>query len=160
MTHILFICLGNICRSAMAEYIFKDLATKAGYRQFEVDSAATSNYEIGNPIYPPAHDKLMEHGIEVTCHRARQMEKADYEKYDYLIAMDESNLRDLKPFVGDDPQHKVTLLLDHTPASDKAHHNRGIADPWYTHNFDTAYEDIVAGCTALLKELGDKREQY
>ena len=153
-TKILFVCLGNICRSPMAEFIFRHLAAHDGVgNRFEVASAATSDEEHGNPLYPQARAKLMEHGVPCEGHHARQITAADYQRYDLIVAMDESNLRNLRPFVGADPQHKVSLLLDHTPESDTAHHGRGIADPWYTRGFDAAYEDILVGCRALLDEL-------
>ena len=112
MTRILFICLGNICRSPMAEYVMKDLTSKAGLsEQFEIASAATSAWEIGNPVYPPARQKLAEHGIDCNCKTARQMTRLDYARYDHLIGMDESNLCDILRLVGGDPQHKVSLLV-------------------------------------------------
>lgn len=148
MIKILFICHGNICRSPMAEYVMKDLVRKAGMeQQFVIDSAATSTEEIGNPVYPPARRKLEEHGITCNGHAARQMTRRDYEKYDLLVAMDRNNLRNMQRFVGEDPQHKVSLLMDHT--------NRpgDVADPWYTGDFETTWKDVLEGCTALLEEL-------
>ena len=114
MTRILFICLGNICRSPMAEYVMKDLTSKAGLsEQFEIASAATSAWEIGNPVYPPARQKLAEHGIDCNGKTARQMTRLDYARYNHLIGMDESNLCDILRLVGGDPQHKVSLLMAH-----------------------------------------------
>ena len=108
MTKVLFICHGNICRSPMAEFVMKDLVAKAGLSdQFEIASAATSTEEIGNPIYPPARRKLAEHGISCEGKTARQMTRRDYETYDYLIAMDHNNLRNMARFVGGDPEHKI-----------------------------------------------------
>ena len=115
MKKVLFICHGNICRSPMAEFVMKDLVEKAGLSaQFEIASAATSAEEIGNPVYPPARRKLAEHGICCAGKTARQMTRRDYETYDYLIAMDRNNLRNMVRFVGSDPEHKVSLLMDHT----------------------------------------------
>ena len=115
MTKIIFLCHGNICRSPMAEFVMKDLVTKAGLSdKFEIASAATSTEEIGNPVYPPARRKLAEHGISCEGKTARQMTRRDYETYDYLIAMDYNNLRNMARFVGGDPEHKVSLLMDHT----------------------------------------------
>ena len=115
MTKVLFICHGNICRSPMAEFVMKDLVAKAGLSdKFEIASAATSTEEIGNPVYPPARRKLAEHGISCEGKTARQMTRRDYETYDYLIAMDHNNLRNMARFVGGDPEHKVSLLMDHT----------------------------------------------
>ena len=148
MIKILFICLGNICRSPMAEFVMRDLAEKAGLSgQFKIASAATSTEEIGNPVYPPAWRKLAEHGICCAGKTARQMTRRDYETYDYLIAMDRNNLRNMVRFVGSDPEHKVSLLMDYTS-------RRGdVADPWYTGDFEATWQGVLEGCTALLEEL-------
>ena len=115
----------------MAEFVMKDLVEKAGLSgQFEIASAATSTEEIGNPVYPPARRKLAEHGISCDGKTARQMTRRDYESYDYLIAMDHNNLRNMTCFVGSDPDHKVSLLMDHTRRPGD------VADPWYTGDFE------------------------
>ena len=148
MTKLLFICHGNICRSPMAEFVMKDLVKKAGLEaQFEIASAATSTEELGNPVYPPARRKLAEHGISCAGKTARQMTRRDYAYYDYLIAMDHNNLRNMRRFVQDDPEGKVSLLMSHT--------NRpgDVADPWYTGDFEATWQDVLEGCQALLKEL-------
>lgn len=152
MTKILFVCHGNICRSPMAEFVFKDLAAKAGRAaEFEVASCATSTEEIwggtGNPVYPPAREELRRHGISCAGKRAVQLQKSDYAKYDLLIGMDEANIRNMLRMLGGDPAGKVHKLLDYT--------SRGgdVADPWYTGRFDTAYRDIGEGCRALLAQL-------
>lgn len=148
MIKILFICHGNICRSPMAEFVMKDLAERAGVaQQFEIASAATSTEEIGNPVYPPARAVLARHGIDCSGKAARQVTRQDYDRYDHLIAMDQSNLRNLRPFVGADPQHKVSLLLDYTD------HPGSVADPWYTGDFEATWRDVLDGCTGLLDHL-------
>lgn len=148
MIRILFVCHGNICRSPMAEFVMKDLVAKAGRTgEFEIASAATSAEEIGNPVYPPARRKLAEHGISCAGKTARQMTRRDYDSYDYLIAMDHHNLRNLRRFVGEDPDGKVSLLLSHTGRPGD------VADPWYTGDFETTWRDVLEGCQALLAEL-------
>lgn len=148
MIKILFVCHGNICRSPMAEFVMKDLVEKNGAPgEFEIASAATSTEEIGNSVYPPAKRKLKEHGISCEGKTARQMTKADYAYYDYIIAMDHLNLRNMTKFVGNDPDNKVLLLMDFT--------NRpgDVADPWYTGNFDATWNDVYEGCVGILNRL-------
>ncbi len=150
MVKILFICHGNICRSPMAEFLFKDMVKKRGISgDFEIASAATSTEELGNPVHYGTRKKLAEYGISVAGKTARQMTKADYVHYDYLIAMDRNNLRNMKRFVGDDSENKVSLLLDYAGRKGES-----IADPWYTGDFDETYSDVHAGLVGLLKHLG------
>lgn len=145
---ILFICLGNICRSPMAEFLMKDMVKKRGLEDdFVIASAATSSYEIGNPVHHGTRKKLAQYGISVAGKTALQMTKADYAEYDLLIGMEEANLRTIKRIAGGDPQHKIYKLLQFAGSG------RDIADPWYTGDFDTAYNDIYEGCTALLNYL-------
>ena len=126
----------------------KDLVEKAGiFAQFEIASATTSTEEIGNPVYPPARRKLAEHVICCAGKTARQMTRRDYETYDYLIAMDRNNLRNMVQFVGSDPEHKVSLLMGHTSRPGD------VADPWYTGDFEATWQDMLEGCTALLEGL-------
>ena len=152
MIKILFVCHGNICRSPMAEFVLKDLASRAGLSDnFYIASAATSTEEIwngvGNPVYPPAKAKLAEHGIDCSGKQAVQLTRADYDKYDYLIGMDSANIRNMNRMLGGDPEQKIFKLLSF------AGKDRDISDPWYTGDFETTYRDVVEGCTALLKEL-------
>ena len=149
---ILFVCHGNICRSPMAEFVMKDLVRKAGLvSQFHIESAATSREEIGNPVYPPARRKLAEHGISCDGHAARQLTNVDYEKYDLLIGMDRANLRDMYRICGGDFAGKLHLLMDYTKQP------RDVADPWYTDDFEATWQDVLAGCQRLLKELTTRR---
>lgn len=148
MVRILFVCHGNICRSPMAEFVMKDLVEKAGLAGgFVIDSAATSTEEIGNPVYPPARRKLAEHGIGCAGHAARQMQRADYSRYDLLIGMDQENLYNMRRICGGDPEGKIRLLLGYTarPGS--------VADPWYTGDFERTWQDVLEGCRALLARL-------
>ncbi len=149
MTKILFVCLGNICRSPMAEFVMKDLVKQAGLEgQFRIDSAATSREELGNPVYGPARRKLAEHGISCGGHRARQLQSQDYSQYDLLIGMDQANIRNMGRICGGDPLRKIHLLLDYAGRL-----GQEVADPWYTGDFETAWQDISQGCQGLLKEL-------
>ena len=151
MKKIIFVCLGNICRSPMAEFVMKDIVEKAGLsHEFEIASAATSTYEIGNPVYPPARQKLAEHGIDCKGKTARQITKRDYDYYDYIVAMDQSNIRNLKNMLSNDPQGKISLLMDYTsrPAD--------VADPWYTGDFQAIWDNVSEGCEGLLKFIMKK----
>lgn len=148
MIRILFVCLGNICRSPMAEFVMKDLVEKSGAAdQFFIASAATSTEEIGNPVYPPARRELAKHGIGCAGKTARQMTVADYARYDLLIGMDRGNLRNMRRICGGDPEGKIRLLLDYTDRPGE------VADPWYTGDFEAAWRDVSAGCRGLLKTL-------
>ena len=151
MIKILFVCHGNICRSPMAEFIFKDLVKKhRAEGEFEIRSAATSTEEIGNPVYPQAKAKLAEHGMSCKGKTAVQMTKSDYDRYDKIIAMDRYNLGNMQRFVGNDEKNKVSLIMDYTD-------RRGdVADPWYTGDFDTAWNDILDGCIGLYAALTKK----
>lgn len=148
MTRILFVCLGNICRSPMAEYVMRDLVHQAGLEdQVQVASAATSREELGNPVYPPARRKLAEHGIACEGHAARQMTATDYDRFDLLIGMDQNNLRNMNRICGGDPQHKLRMLMDYTDRPGE------VADPWYTGDFERTWQDVLAGCQGLLAQL-------
>lgn len=148
MYKILFVCLGNICRSPMSEFVLRDMVEKQGRgSEFYIRSCATSTEEIGNPVHYGTRRKLAEVGISCAGKTAVQMTRADYDKYDYIIAMEESNIRNIMRIIKSDPLNKVSLLLDF------AGEHRGIADPWYTGDFDTTYKDVVKGCTALLERL-------
>ena len=148
MKKILFVCHGNICRSPMAEFVMKDLVKKAGLEShFFIESAATSTEEIGNDVYPPAKRKLAEHGISCKGKTARQMTRADYQRFDLLIGMDDWNIRNMARIVGGDPESKIHRLLDYTT-------RRGdVADPWYTGDFEATWRDVEEGCKELLKSL-------
>ena len=151
MTKILFVCHGNICRSPMAEFLMKNLVAKEGLSaQFEIASAATSDEESGNPVYPPVAALLRQRGISCTGKTARQLRRADYETYDYLIGMDGANRRNMLRLFGGDQKGKVSLLLDYTDRP------RDVADPWYTRDFHAAEADIDRGCAALLEYLKKK----
>lgn len=156
MYNILFICYGNICRSPMAEMIFKDLIIKNNKRyMMSCVSRATSIEEIGNDIYPQAKRKLVQMGVTCESHRATQVTKSDYDKYDYIIVMEERNKRDLLRIIGEDKDNKIHLLLEYTD------NIKDIDDPWYSGDFDTAFNEINEGCIGLfnyLVNLGDNNE--
>ena len=158
MKKILFICHGNICRSPMAEFVMKQLVSQAGRAdEFEIASAAVSTEEIGNDIYPPAKRMLAAKGVPFERHAARQMTRADYAYYDYIVCMDQSNLRWLNYIIGEDTEHKVSLLKQwlNGPINDKMVNDQmvNISDPWYTGDFARAYDDILEGCQGLLKQI-------
>lgn len=151
MTKVLFVCHGNICRSPMAEFILKDLVKKAGLEdQFSIASAATSTEEIGNPIHHGTMAIFRKYHIPCTGHRAVQMKKSDYDAYDYIIGMDNANIRNILRIVGSDPEHKVYKLLEFAGSS------REVADPWYTGDFETTYRDVCEGCTAFLEYIENR----
>ena len=149
MTKILFICHVNICRSPMAEMVFKHMARQRHVDHlFHVDSVATSTEELGCGIHPGTRRKLAEAGIPCGQHYAVQITKADYDKYDYLIIMDSRNARELKRIIPNDPERKVHTLLDFSERLGES-----IADPWYTGNFDDTFRDVVEGCEHFLNYL-------
>ena len=148
MTKILFVCHGNICRSPMAEFVMKDLVKKADLEaEFHIESAATSTEEIGNPVYPPARRKLAEHGSGCDGKTARQLRNEDYDQYDLLIGMDRANLRNMHRICGGDFDGKTHLLMEFTDRPGD------VADPWYTDDFESTWQDVLEGCRRLLKWL-------
>ena len=154
MLRILFLCHGNICRSTMAEFVMKSKIAAAGLSdKIYVESAGTSDEELGSPVYPGTRRVLAEHGIDCSGKYARQTTRDDYDKFDYLIGMERVNARNMRRIYGGDPDGKIRLLLDFT---DKP---GDIDDPWYHRDFDATYREIDAGCDALLaavrKELDD-----
>ena len=153
MIKVLFICHGNICRSPMAEFILKDMVSARGLAdRFYIESAATSYEEIGNPVYPPARAELAKHGISCKGKQARKLLKRDFEEFDYLIAMEGFNLRNIKREFGAALTDEVKLLLDYTDTPGD------IDDPWYTGSFDVTYGEIVAGCQGFLQYLEENNE--
>ena len=148
MINVLFVCHGNICRSTMAEFVMKELVRQAGKEtEILVDSKACRTDEIGSDTHPGTKAALTAHNIPFTKRKARQIQRADYDAYDYLVAMDEENMRDLRRLTGNDPAGKCHLLLSY------AGENREVADPWYTGNFEVTYQDVDKGCRALLQKL-------
>ena len=154
MIKILFVCHGNICRSPMAEFVFRDMVQTRGLGDLiSAASAATSREEIGNPVHYGTVRKLKEYGISTAGKYAVQLKKKDYEDYDYIIGMEYRNIRNIERIIGSDPQHKVHKLLDFST------NPRDIADPWYTGNFDRTYDDIKEGCEALLTYILENDER-
>lgn len=148
MIKVLFVCHGNICRSPMAEFLFRDMIGQRGLSdKVFVASAGTSTEEMGNPPHPKTQKKLKDNGIVVKGKQATQITKQDYNDYDYILGMDEYNIRNMNRIFRADPENKVHRLLDLT------NNPRDIADPWYTGDYDATYEDIYEGCTALLAKV-------
>lgn len=151
MIRILFVCHGNICRSPMAKFVMKRLVQNAGVSDtYEIASAATSSEEIGNPVYPPVRRLLAQKGVDTAGKTARRLHASDYDAYDYLIGMDSANYRNMLRLFDNDPDDKVTLLLQH------AGEMRDVSDPWYTGDFEQTWHDVSRGCRALLDEIQSK----
>jgi len=150
MKKIMFVCHGNICRSPMAEFVFRELVKERGLSaELEAASSATSTEEIGNSVYPPARRELMKHGIDPSGKVAVQLERRDYGKYDLFVGMDSANVRNMHRIFGADPDGKIIKLLDLVGGGD-------VADPWYTGNFELTYRDVLRGCTELVNRLSEK----
>ncbi len=148
MISILFVCHGNICRSPMAQFVLQQMVNERGLSdRFRIDSRATSTEEIGNPPHRGTVRKLQEMKVPVLPHRASQISRKDYGSFDYIIGMDDWNIRNLRRMFGGDPDGKIRKLLSF------AGKDRDIADPWYTDDFDAAYRDIAEGCRALWEFL-------
>ena len=153
MIKVLFVCLGNICRSPMAEFVFKDIVNKKGLlEEFYIDSAATSTEAVGQGIYYGTRDILKEKGISFIQHISRQMKKEDYNEFDYILGMEERNITNILRIVGKDKDNKVYRLLDFSE------NPRDIADPWYTGNFDITFKDVEEGCNSFLEYLLKNKE--
>lgn len=148
MIKICFVCLGNICRSPMAEFMFKKKLSDLGLQEkFYVTSKATSSEESGNDIYPPAKRKLLMENIPITSHCATRLEKEDYHKYNYFICMEKSNVRNALHIFQTDPENKVFCLYDITSTP------KDIADPWYTGDFNQTWSDLDVGLNNLIDYL-------
>ena len=149
MIKILFVCHGNICRSTMAQSVLSHMVAQRGMaEQFEIDSAATSREELGNPPHYGTVRKLEQEGIPVIPHRARQMNRDDYLYFDFLIGMDTANIRNMQRIAGgEDRKGRIFKLLEFTD------YTRDVADPWYTEDFESTWRDVLEGCQGLLKEL-------
>lgn len=151
MIKVMFVCLGNICRSPMAEFVFKDIVKKQGLeKEFYIKSSATSYEEIGNDIHYGTRDKLIQKGISFENRKAIRLKPEDYKKYGYIIGMENSNIKNIKRIVGEDYENKVYRLLDFSK------NPRDIADPWYTRNFEITYNDVVEGCNGFMNYLKNK----
>lgn len=153
MIKVLFVCLGNICRSPMAEFVFKDMVKKQGLEnEFYIESAATSSEEIGNAMHYGTINQLNQKQIPYGDKKARRLTKEDYAKFDYILGMEDRNIHNINRMIGRDFENKVHRLLDFSE------NPRDIADPWYTGNFDVTYQDILEGCNTFLEFI--KGEKY
>lgn len=156
MINVLFVCYGNICRSTMAEFLFKDFVDKKGQKdKFCIESAATGSEEVGSRVHEGTRKILDRLGIDCSKKRARKIVLEDYQKFDYVIGMDEKNVRDLKRFFGGDPQDKISKILDFT---DNA---KDVIDPWFgwvkdgVGDFETTYNDIMKGINCFWDYLNN-----
>ncbi len=148
MIKVLFVCLGNICRSPMAEAVFRDMVEKRGLSScFVIDSAGTSSWEVGNPVHHGTRNKLNEVGISTKGMRARHLEKGDLNKFDYIVGMEKENIKNILRIFEKKESPKVFRLLD------LCENPRDIADPWYTGDFETTYREVLEGCEALLAHI-------
>ena len=148
MIKVLFVCHGNICRSPMAEFIMKKLVHEERLDwKFEIASAATSCEELGNPVYPPAKRELAAHGISCKGKTARRMTGSDYDEWDYLVCMDNMNMRNMLRITGGDPDGKMSMLMSFAGRDEE------VADPWWTGDFSGVYKQIEQGCIAMLNRL-------
>lgn len=146
---VLFVCHGNICRSTMAQFVLQDMVEKKGIAQFfTIDSAATSREEIGNDVHHGTRRVLEEQGVPCGHHSARQIKPSDANEWDYFIGMDEANIRNMRRMLGKDADARIYKLLEFAGSS------ADVADPWYTGDFETTYDDVVAGCRGFLRWLG------
>ena len=153
MIKILFVCHGNICRSPMAELMMEEYVRKMGKSDyFLINSRALSNEEIGNGIYPPARDKLNEKGVPVLNHSAKMITRMDFDSYDYIIGMDGQNMVELNHMFGNSNKFYKLLFFCGT--------SYDIADPWYTHDFETAYNAIYSGIVGLYSFLEKNNKIY
>ncbi len=158
MVNVLFICHGNICRSAMAEFILKDIVKREGMeKDFYIESAGSSVYDPDSPVYPAAKECLYDHGIkniEINQKVSRNITKSDYDKFDYILIAEDDNLRGVLRVVGKDIDSKIYKLLDFS--DDKKLKGKDIADPWYTRNFEKSYTDIVEGCRGFVEYIKEQ----
>ena len=153
MIKVLFVCHGNICRSTMAEFVFKDIVAKAGLEdEFYIASVGTSTEELGNPVHPGTRKKLAEHGISCAGKYATQIRRSDYSEYEYIVGMDRWNIKNMNRLFNGDPEGKVKLLLEYVGE------HRDVDDPWYTGDFETTYCDVLRGCTGLFEYIMKKND--
>ena len=150
---ILFVCKGNICRSPMCEFVMRDLAMRAGRaNEFRIASAATTSEELGNAVHPGTKRMLAAHDIACVGKTARQVKRDEYKSWDLVVAMDDENVCDLMRVFRNDPEHKVHKLMEYVEGGDLTT-ARAVADPWYTGDFETTWNDVLAGCQGILAAM-------
>ena len=148
MKRVLFVCLGNICRSPMVEAVMRDLVAKRGLStEIKVDSAGTSSWHIGEPPHKGTKAKLQEYGISTKGMSARQLKRTDFDSFDYIVGMDTSNVENIRDILREPTNPKILRFLDLTP------HQKDVPDPWYTGDFQETYDLALEGCKALLEKI-------
>jgi protein-tyrosine phosphatase len=148
MNKVMFVCLGNVCRSPMAELVFKDLVEKQHLgHEFHIESSGTNSFRENSPVHIGTKKKLNSVGISSSSKKSQQFQKSHYDQFDWIVCMDESNVNQVLDIIGKDSKHKISKLLDYT------NHPGDIADPWYTDDFDSTYSDVIEGCEGLLKAI-------
>ena len=148
MIKVLFICHGNICRSAAAEMVMKQMAREQGRKDLHIASAAATREEIGNDIYPPMKKALAAAGYQCERHAARQTTRAEYSQWDYIVGMDDENMWDMSHIYGGDPEGKLSMLLDWAGKP-----GQEIDDPWYTRDFSGVLKQIEEGVAGMMRSI-------
>ena len=147
MTKIVFVCFGNICRSPMAEFVMKHLVARAGRAKDFLIESAGCHPSIGTPLSEGTARELRKNNVPFTRRTSKLLLESDYKRFDYLIGMDRSNVADMRDICGGDPDGKIFLMMSF------AGERRDVADPWYTDDYATTYQEVLVACEALLEQI-------